>query len=154
MNPTGKVASLVYALVLLGCAYFAGFDTFAFAFAIGDGDGRVSVAAGILLIGTLVGGAGLAIASLGSWTRWRPLSLIALVSALVVLPATVLYEWQSANAFWVNTRLGMHYGLWAWVSAILPPFLGLTATVFSWVRFRRPSRPLTARGGSAACLPG
>jgi hypothetical protein len=147
MNPTGKIASLIYALVLLGCAFFAGFDTFAFAFAIGDAGGQVGVAAGTLLIGTLVGGAGLAIASLGSWTRWRALSLIALVSALVVLPAAVLYGWQSANAFWINTLLGMHYGPWAWASAILPPFLGLTAVVLSWVRFRRltaqlPEAPL------------
>jgi hypothetical protein len=40
MNLKGKVASLVYALVHLGCAFFAGFDTFAFAFAIGDGEGK------------------------------------------------------------------------------------------------------------------
>jgi hypothetical protein len=145
MNPTGKVASLVYALVLLACAFFAGFDTFAFGFAIGDGGGQVGVAAGALLIGTLVGGAGLAIASLGSWTRWRAVSLIALASALVVLPAAVLYGWQSASAFWVNTHLGMHYEPWAWVSAILPPFLGLTAMVLSWVRFRR----LTAQSREA-----
>jgi hypothetical protein len=148
MNPTGKVASFVYALVLLGCAYFAWFDTFAFAFAIGEGDGQVSFAVGTLLIGTLVGGAGLAVASLGSWTRWRAVSLIALVSALLVLPSAVLYGWLTAKAFWMNTRLGMHFGPWAWASAILPPFLGLAAVVFSWTRFRRlttpvPEAPLT-----------
>ena len=137
MDPTGKVVSLFYAILLLGCAFFAGFDTFAFAFAIGDDGGQVGVAAGILLIGTLVGGAGLAIASLGSWTRWRAVSLIALVGALVVLPAAVLYGWQSTNAFWINTHLGMHYGPQAWASAILPPFLGLTVVAWSWARFRR-----------------
>jgi hypothetical protein len=59
MNLKGKVASLVYALVLLGCAFFAGFDAFAFAFAIGDGGGQVSLTAGTLLIGKLAGGVGL-----------------------------------------------------------------------------------------------
>ena len=139
MNLKRKVVSLIYAVVLLGCALFAGFDTWAFAFAIGDGGGQVSLAAGTLLIGTLAGGVGLVIAALGSWTRWPGVSLIALVSVLVVLPAAVLYGWQSVLAFWMNT--GMHYGLWAWASAILPPFLGLVAARLSWVRFRRLSSP-------------
>jgi hypothetical protein len=91
MNPTGKAASLVHALVLPGCAFFAGFDTFALAFAMGNSGGRVGVAAGALLIGSLVGGAGLAIASPGSWTRLPFVSLIALVCALPVLPAAVPY---------------------------------------------------------------
>jgi hypothetical protein len=139
MNLKGKIVSLIYALVLLGCALFAGFDTFAFAFAIGDGGGQVSLAAGTLLIGTLTGGVGLVIAALGSWTRSRGISLIALVSVLVVLPAAVLYGWQGVHAFWINTQLGMHYGLWAWASAILPPFLGLVAAGLSWIRFQRLS---------------
>jgi hypothetical protein len=52
MNLEGKIVSLVYALLLLGCALFAGFDTFAFAFGTGDGGGQVSLTAGALLIGT------------------------------------------------------------------------------------------------------
>jgi hypothetical protein len=139
MNLKGKMGSLIYALVLLGCAFFAGFDTLAFAFSIGDGGGQVSLATGTLLIGTLVGGVGLVIAALGSWTRWRTIGIIALVSVLVVLPAALLYGWESVHAFWFNTQLGMHYGLWAWSSAILPPFLGLAAAGLSWIRFRRLS---------------
>jgi hypothetical protein len=135
----GKAVSLVYALVLLGCAFFAGFDTLGFAFAIGDGGGQVSLAAETLLIGTLAGGVGLVIAALGSWTRRPGMSLIAFVSVLIVLPSAVLYGWQSVRAFWINTQLGMHFGLWAWASAILPPFLGLVAAGLSWVRFRRLS---------------
>ena len=142
MNSTSKVASLFYALVLVGCAYFAWFDTFAFAFAIGEGGGQASFAIGALLIGTLAGGAGLAITSLGSWTRWRAVSLIGLVSALLVLPSAVLYGWLTAKAFWMNTHLGMHFGPWAWASAILPPILGLTAAAFSWLRFRRLKDPV------------
>lgn len=150
MNPTGKLASTFYAVLLLACGSFAAFDTFAIAFGIGDGGGQVSVAAGTLLVGTLAGGAGLAIASLGSWTRWRTVSLIVLVSAIVVLPAAILYGWQSAYAFWVNSanpHLRMHYGLFAWGAAILPPFLDLAAVAFSWLRFRKlkfqPGVPLT-----------
>jgi hypothetical protein len=67
MTLKGNVVSLVYALVLLECPFFAGFNTFAFAFAIGDGGGQVSLAAGTLLIGTLAGGVGLVIAALGSF---------------------------------------------------------------------------------------
>lgn len=139
MNLKGKVVSLIYALMLLGCALFAGFDTFAFAFGIGDGGGQVDLAAGTLLIGTVAGGVGLVIAALGSWTRWPGISLIALVSVVVVLPAAVLYGWQGVHAQWINTQLGMHYGLWAWALAILPPFLGLVAAGLSWIRFRRLS---------------
>ena len=64
MNLKGEIVPLIYPLVLLGCAFFAGFDTFAFAFAIGDGGGQVSLATGTLFIGTLVRGVGLVIAAL------------------------------------------------------------------------------------------
>jgi hypothetical protein len=134
MNLSGKI---IYALVLLGCACFAGFDTFAFAFGIGDGDGQVSFLAGTILIGTLAGGVGLVIAALGSWTRSRGISKLAIVSILVVLPAAVLYGSQSARAFWINTQHGYHYGPWAWASAVLPPFLGLLAVGLSFMRLRR-----------------
>ena len=136
MNLKGKLVSLIFALVLLGCAFFAGFDTFGFAFGIGDGGGQVSLAAGTFLIGTLAGGVGLVIAALGSWTRWRGANVIALVSILIVLPAAVLYGWQGVRAYWIDTQLGMHFGLWAWSSAILPPFLGVVAGGLSWVRLR------------------
>jgi hypothetical protein len=102
---------LAYALLLVGCALFAGFDVFAFAFAVGDGGGQVGLAAGTLLLGTLVGGLGLLVATLGCWSWRRSLSLTALVSVLIVMPAAVLYGWQSVRAFTINTRLGMHYGL-------------------------------------------
>jgi hypothetical protein len=134
MNLKGKRASLIYALLLLGCAFFAGFDTFGFAFAIGDGGGQISVAAGTFLIGTLVGGVGLIIAALLSWTRWPGTNVIALVSVLIVLPAAVLYGWQGVRGNWLNTQLGMHFGLWNWSAAILPPFLGVVAAALSWVR--------------------
>jgi hypothetical protein len=140
MNLKGKIVSLIYALVLLGCAFFARFDTFAFAFGIGEGGEPVGLAAGTLLIGTLAGGVGLVIAALGSWTRSRGISLLALVSVLVVLPAAVLYGWQDVRASWINTQLGMHYGLWVWTSAILPPFLCLVAAGLSWIRLLRLSR--------------
>ena len=136
MNLKRKLVSLIYALVLLGCAFFAGFDTFGFAFGIGDGGGQVSVAAGTFLIGTLAGGVGLIIAALLSWTRWPGTNIIALVSILIVLPAEVLYGWQGVRANWLNTQLGMHFGFWNWSSAILPPFLGVVAAGLSWGRLR------------------
>src|SRR5271168_3790004 len=56
MNPRGKVVSPVYALMLLGIAFFAGLDTFSFAFAIADSGEPTGLAAGTFLIGTLAGG--------------------------------------------------------------------------------------------------
>jgi hypothetical protein len=141
MNPTGKVVSLVYALVLLACGLAAGLDIFALGFGIGDGGGHIGPVVGTFMIATLLGGSGLTIAAFGSWTRWRAVSLIAFVSALLVLPAAVLYGWQSAWAFSVNSRLGYHYGFWVWASAILPPFLGPAVAVFSWIRSRQFASP-------------
>jgi hypothetical protein len=132
-----EVASAVNSIVLVACSLFAGFDTFAFAFAIGDGGGQVSLTEGTFLIGTLAGSVGLVIAAVGAWTRRPGLSVVALISILIVLPAAVLYGWQSVYAFWANTKLGLHYSLLAWTSAILPPFLCLVAARISWIRFRQ-----------------
>jgi hypothetical protein len=136
MNLKGKLVSPIYALVLLGCAFFAGFDTFGFAFGIGDGGGQVGVAAGTFLIGTLAGGVGLIIAAPLSWTRWPGTNVIALVSVLIALPAAVLYGWQGVRANSLNMQVGMQFGLWNWSSVILPPFLGVVAAGLSWARLR------------------
>ncbi|HKF48274.1 MAG TPA: hypothetical protein VKB38_13010 [Terracidiphilus sp.] len=149
MNPTGKIISLVYALILLGGAFSAVFDVWGFAFAIGDGGGQPGPAMSVLLIATLLGGAGLAISALGSWTRWPAVGLIAFVSALLVLPAAALFAWANGHALWWNTRTGAWRSpLWEWGLTFLPPFLGLLAIVFSWLRFRRFSKP--AGGGTGA----
>ena len=134
-----KLVAPLNALVLLGCAFFAGSDTLGIAFAMGEspGGGQVDLAAGTLLIGTLAGGVGLIIAALGSWTRRPSVSVIALVSVLVVLPEAVLYSWQNTQASVTNTKLGMHYSLWAWTSDILPSVLCLGAGALSWIRLRK-----------------
>ena len=136
MNLKGPLITLAYVLLLLTCAFFAGFDTFGFAFAIGDGGGQVDVLSGTLLIGTLAGGVGLIIAALSSWTRWRGTHVIALVSIVVVLPAALLYGWQAVRANWLNSQLGMHFGVWSWSSAILPPLLCVAAAGLSVLRLR------------------
>lgn len=141
MNLTGKFVWFPFFVLLLACAGFAGYQTFGFAFGIGESGGPISAIAAIFLIGTLVGGAGLVIAALGSWSPWRAFSLIALVSVVVVLPASVLFCRQDAWAMWVNSGLGYHFGAWRWASAILPPFLDLAALWLSWVRFRRLGKP-------------
>ena len=133
MNLAGRI---VYSLVLFACAAFAAFDTFAFAFGIGDGGGQASLLAKTFLIGTLAGGVGLVIAALASWTRSPGISIFAIVCILVVLPAAVMFGWQSVRAFSNNTQHGYHYGWGAWASAILPPFLTLLAVALSWIRLR------------------
>lgn len=140
MNPAGKLISLVYALLLLACAAAAGFDTFGFAFVIGDGGGQPGVMMSAFLIATLVG-LGLAIAALLSWTRSRAISLIALLSSLAVLPASVLFAWASVPAFLHNSQFGFHYSVFNWTSAILPPFLIVAVVVLSWVRMRHFAQP-------------
>jgi hypothetical protein len=142
MNPTGKFVSLVYALVPLGCASCAVFDAWAFAFAIGDGGGQPGPAVSALLIATLVGAVGLAIAALGSLARSPVFSLIGFITALLVLPAAALFAWANGRALWWNTRTGAWRSpLWEWGLTFLPPFLGLLAIVFSWLRFRRFAKP-------------
>jgi hypothetical protein len=117
MNLEGKIVSLVYALLLLGCAFFAAFDTFAFAFGIGDGGGHVSLTAGTLLIGTPAGGVGLVIAALGSWIRRPGISLIApgkrpyraacgSTLRLGELPC-LLDQYKTGNALWL---VGLGFG--------------------------------------------
>jgi hypothetical protein len=138
MKQTQKiVVSLAYALLLAACVCFAGFEVFGFAFAIGDGGGKIGLGAGIFLIATLVGAAGLFIAALGSWTRSRAARLIALASVLLVLPASVLYCWQNGEAFWHNTQVGFHYGPLAWATVLLPVPLDLAALLSSGLRIRQ-----------------
>ena len=67
------------------------------------------------------------IAAFGSWSHSRTFSLIAFVSVIVALPASVLFCRQDAWALRVNSGLGYHFGAWRWASAILPPFLDLAA---------------------------
>lgn len=140
MNPTGKIASFVYAFVLIACACFAGFEVFGFAFAIGDGDGKIGLGTDIFLIGTLVGAAGLFLAVLGSWTRSRAVSLVALSSAILVFPAAGLFCWAQGGAFFHNTRVGFSYSPSAWASVLLPVPLDLAAVLLSGLRLRRFSR--------------
>jgi hypothetical protein len=141
MNLTGKFVWFPSSVLLLACAGFAGYQTFGFAFGMGESGGPQSALAAAFLLGTLFGGAGLVIAALGSWSHWRPFSFIAMVSVMVVFPASVLFGRQDAWAMWVNSGLGYYFGAWRWSLAILPPFVDSAALWLSWVRFRELGRP-------------
>jgi hypothetical protein len=137
---TQKIVSLAYALLLIACACFAGLEIFGFAFGIADGGGKIGPGIGILLIAALLGATALMIVAVGSWTRNRAVSLIALASALLVLPATVLFCWANGQALWHNTQIGYHSGPLAWASVLLPVPLDFVALLFSGLRFRQFSR--------------
>jgi hypothetical protein len=143
VHPTGKIGSFVYALVLVGCACFAGSEVFGFAFAIGDGDGKIGLGIGAFFIATLAGAVGLVIAAIGSWTRSRAVSLIALAGALLVLPSAVLFCRAQGGALWHNSQVGFNYGPLAWASVLLPLPLDLAALLLSGLRFQHfnPSHP-------------
>jgi hypothetical protein len=140
MSPTGKIASFAYALILTTCGCFAGFEVFGFAFAIGDGDGKIGLGTDSFLIGTLVGAAGLFLAVFGSWTRSRAVSLIALSSTILVLPAAGLFCWAQGRAFLHNAQIGFHYGPFDWASVFLPVPVDLAALLLSGFRFRQFGR--------------
>jgi hypothetical protein len=132
-----KIGSLIYALLLVACACFAGLEIFGFAFAIGDGGGTIGLGMGIFFIATLAGAIGLVATAGGSWTRSRTVSRISCASAVLVLPAAGLYGWQDVVAMWHNSQIGYHYGPFHWASALLPVPFDLAALLFSGLRLRR-----------------
>ncbi|MGB9030513.1 MAG: hypothetical protein WCC27_10375 [Acidobacteriaceae bacterium] len=103
MKPNSRIFTLVYGVVLLGCAFFAGFDWFGYAFGLGEAGTTPGLTDEILLKGTLAGGAGLVIAAWLSWNRWRAVNLVALVCALAVLPLAAILGWWGLRANWLNT---------------------------------------------------
>jgi hypothetical protein len=136
MNPNGKVLLVVYAVVLLGCAYYVGYDTSGVAFGIGESNESIGLVWGTFLIATLVGGAGLVIAALLSWTRWRAVNLIGLACALTVLPLSGIVGCTGVHACWFNAKTITLCPRLEWASIILPAPLDLVAVALSWLRFR------------------
>jgi len=130
-------ASVVYALLLAACAFFAGFAVFGFAFAIGDGGGSVGPGMAFFLIATLVGAVALGIGALSCWARNRVIRGIALAGVLLVLPAGFLFTRENGWAMWSYAQTGYHYGASAWSSVLLPVPLDLVALVWSGLRLRR-----------------
>ncbi|HUD55964.1 MAG TPA: hypothetical protein VMR02_12095 [Terracidiphilus sp.] len=120
MNLTRWPVTVVYAVLLLGCVGFALYQTWGAMFAMGESETAVGLVAGAFLIVTVLGAAGLVIGALGSWTRWRSYSVIALVGALGVLPMAALFCRQNRGAI-----------------DFLAIALDLAAVSLSWLRFRQ-----------------
>jgi len=141
MNLTRWPISVVNAVLLVGCAGFALFQTWGFMFAMGEAETAVGLGVAALLIVTLLGTAGLVIGALGSWSRWPIYSMIPLVSGLCVLPTAVLFFWQEGRASWQNMQTGAYYsGPFVWASILLPVPLDLAALLLSGLRFRHLKR--------------
>jgi hypothetical protein len=139
--PRKVTVSIAYGLLLLCCAFFACFAVFGFAFAIGDGGGTASPPMEVFFDVTLAGAALLLIAALGCWAHNRVLPVVALVSILLVLPASALSCRSGITADWYNSsHNSFHPSLFAWVSDLLPVPLDLAALVWSAMRFRDPLR--------------
>lgn len=139
MTLKSTTASLLNALVLLGCALFAGADAYAVAFAIGDGGNKGGVLADAEFFSLLVGTTGLLVAALGSLSRLRSMSVIAFLSIVLVLPQVMLSGWNQAHNFYADR------GLWAdpswetWTLSFLPTFLCLAGAAVSLTRFQEKS---------------
>ena len=135
MNLTGRPISIAYAVLLAGCAGFALRQTEGIMFGIGESPGAIGFAAGAFLSVTVLSTAALAIAALGSWTRWPVFSLIGIVRAVGILPTATLFFRQTMDAtYW------QYNGPWAAVADILPLFLDIAVVWLSWLRFRQLTR--------------
>jgi hypothetical protein len=135
------VSAISYSILLIGCAFFAAFQTLGFLFGIGESGAPVALIDEVALGITVLGAAGLTISAFGSWARRRTFGSIALVSAFFVLPASALWCWSQGGAIWANTQSGAwHYGIWAWTrDVVLPVPLDVIAIFASWLRFRGTS---------------
>jgi hypothetical protein len=143
MNRSRIPRSLVYAVLLAACACFALYHLWGFMFEMGESGGPDTLIGDTILGVTLLGAAGLVIAALLSWTRWRALSLIATASAILALSAALIFFQSDIRAMWLNTRRGVyHHGLFAWAAALLPVPLDIAAVLWSWFRFRRRANPV------------
>jgi hypothetical protein len=131
MNLTGRPISIAYAILLAGCAWLAWRQMLGLGFAMGETAGGIGLSGDAFLIVTAISIAGLALASLGSWTRWPFFSLIATLSLIGVLPMASIYFKQSLDVpIW-------HYNSpWVGASEILAFVLDIAAIWLSWLRFR------------------
>ncbi|MGA2671790.1 MAG: hypothetical protein ABSE99_01070 [Terracidiphilus sp.] len=132
MNLTGRPISVAYAVLLAGCATFALRQTQGIMFGMGESGGALGLVAGAFLSVTVISTAALAVAALGSWTRWPVFSLIGIVSAVGVLPAASLYCRQTMDAsYW------QYNSPWVAAGDILAFVLDIAAVWLSWLRFRQ-----------------
>ena len=131
------VLSLFYAVLLIACALFAGFQIFGWLFVIGETDRQPAAWEEALLICTGVGAVGLLITSFGSWMRHKSISMIALVSALLVLPVFAQYflGYGMSMSDVVGPLDWENVGVY-----VLPAPLDLVVAWWSWSRFRQFSK--------------
>jgi hypothetical protein len=146
MKATHRAASFFYALLLIACAGYAGFEVWAFAFGIGDGDGQVGFGVGVLFAATLIGIGGLLIAAASSWAKKRLFRWIALGSVLLVIPAAALFSISQGRAILSNMDLGFHYSAFDLSTILLPVPLDCAALIVGMRRFgfRRATAPASA----------
>src|ERR1035441_1929221 len=115
MNLTGRPISIAYAILLAGCAWLAWRQMLGLGFAMGETAGGIGLSGDAFLIVTAIRIAGLALASLGSWTRWPFFSLIATLSLIGVLPMASIYFKQSLDVPIWHYNSDLTGACFAWV---------------------------------------
>ncbi len=99
MKPSRWPLSLVYALLLVGCAYFAGHQVFGIMFGIGESGESIGLLGGAFLIVTALGTVGFGIAAVGAFSKVRAFGFLGVASAVAVLPASGFLAWQEFLPF-------------------------------------------------------
>ncbi len=132
MNLTGRPISIAYAILLAGCAWLAWRQMLGMGFGMGESVGGIGLVGATFLIVTALGIAGLALASLGSWTQYPFFSLIAMAGVIGVLPEALIFL-REPNGI----------PIWQWndpqfaAPGALVFVLDLLAGLSSWLRFRQ-----------------
>lgn len=142
--------SIVNALLLAGCAYFAWHELFGLMFGMGESGTSPGLLGGAFLLVTALGVVGFAVAAFGVFSRLRVFGLLGLASAIASLPAAAIFAWQEVRVIlsisnstdpWLRSWYQAH--TWDRVESFLPVALDLAAICLSalWLRqlARRPS---------------
>ena len=132
MNLTGRPISIALAILIAVCVCLAVYQMCGMMFAMGDSGEPASFLPGAFLIFTAVGILLLAVAALGSWTRYPFFSLIALLGSVGVLPMTFIFFKQSMGPIvwqYNDSRVVL--------SGILFFVLNLAVAGLSWLRWRQ-----------------
>ena len=151
MNDSRWSISVIYAVLLAACTYFAWQQLFGAMFVIGETDRSPGLLDSALLILTALGTLGLAIAAIGAFSRMRAFGFLGLASAIAVLYMAAAFAWQEYQYIMLISRSN---GPWirqlnplpSWedrVKSFLPLALDLAAILVSWLWLRQIARDNT-----------
>jgi hypothetical protein len=147
--------SVIYAVLLAACAYFAWQQLFGLMFGMGESGAALGFVGAAFLIVTAFGVLGFAIAAFGVFSRVRAFGVLGLASAIAVLPVAGIFAWQEfhfvtsiAESSDPLIRSMYQHHTWDLVKSFLPLALDLAAICLSWLWLR-----MVTRTGSSQNIP-